>query len=384
MQTLAALVDALAGQYAEFSVDTLSPAVCTHEHLQPELARLLSDGRGLIVREEIGRSIEGRSIAAFSLGTGPRSVMLWSQMHGDESTATLALLDILQCFVRWRAREWVAEILGSLTLHLMPMLNPDGAALRTRQNAVGIDINRDARAAVSPEAQALLAFHQRRRPQFGFNLHDQELRSSGDTPHPAALAFLAPAADPDRSLSAVRKRAMCVGARITSALAPLAEGRMTRYDDAHEPRAFGDYFQGGGTSTLLIESGHWPGDPDKTVIRKLNTLALIAAFRCIGQDGCNDGIVDAYLALPPNGYRMFDLLVKGVRVQHPNGWSGPADLGILFERDGIHATVKEVGDLRLFGGLETRMGNDRILPPVLARANTSVERSVIADFLLSA
>src|SRR5688572_12140045 len=36
---------------------------------------------------EVGRSIQGRPIRAVSFGTGPVTVLLWSQMHGDESTA---------------------------------------------------------------------------------------------------------------------------------------------------------------------------------------------------------------------------------------------------------------------------------------------------------
>src|SRR5688500_18130934 len=45
--------------------------------------------------EEIGRSLMGRPIRAVTFGTGPATVLLWSQMHGDEATATMALADIL-------------------------------------------------------------------------------------------------------------------------------------------------------------------------------------------------------------------------------------------------------------------------------------------------
>src|SRR5690606_38854546 len=40
--------------------------------------------------EEIGRSIQGRAIRAVTFGSGPTPVLLWSQMHGDEVTATMA------------------------------------------------------------------------------------------------------------------------------------------------------------------------------------------------------------------------------------------------------------------------------------------------------
>src|SRR5262245_32993323 len=45
--------------------------------------------------EEIGRSLLGRPLRSITFGSGPVSVLLWSQMHGDEATATMALADIL-------------------------------------------------------------------------------------------------------------------------------------------------------------------------------------------------------------------------------------------------------------------------------------------------
>ena len=40
------------------------------------------------------KSTEGRNIYLIKCGTGKTKVMLWSQMHGDEPTATMALADI--------------------------------------------------------------------------------------------------------------------------------------------------------------------------------------------------------------------------------------------------------------------------------------------------
>ena len=50
----------------------------------------------LFALEKIGESIEGRSINHVASGTGPFVVLLWSQMHGDESTATSALFDLFE------------------------------------------------------------------------------------------------------------------------------------------------------------------------------------------------------------------------------------------------------------------------------------------------
>jgi hypothetical protein len=381
METVSTIVQMLRDQYQEFHLGYLSPATCVHDRLVAELDRLIGECDGIIRRNEIGRSIEGRSINQVIAGSGPRTVLLWSQMHGDESTATLALLDILQCFAHDHTRPWVANILRSLSIHIIPMVNPDGAQMRTRQNAMGIDINRDALAASSPEGQALLSIHRKLRPEYGFNLHDQDLRSVGTTAKAAALALLAPPPDEIRSIPPTRLRAMCIGARIAEALAPLAAGRITRYDDAYEPRAFGDQFQALGTSTLLIESGHWARDPQKAEIRKLNVLGLVAALWSIATERDESPGTAAYDELLPNGNRMFDLLVRDLRLKHPKGWTGKVDLGVQFERCSNRAIIKEIGDLHPFGGLETHMGNSRHLPEELMRNGSSIERSRLYELL---
>ena len=79
-----------------------------------------------------------------SIGQGPKSILLWSQMHGDEPSATPAVLDLIDYLARESARPEIAKILAAFTLRIIPMLNPDGAALYERRNLQGIDINRDA------------------------------------------------------------------------------------------------------------------------------------------------------------------------------------------------------------------------------------------------
>jgi len=49
-------------------------------------------------RERIGESVEGRAIELLRFGDGPVPVLLWSQMHGDESTASMTLADMLNFF----------------------------------------------------------------------------------------------------------------------------------------------------------------------------------------------------------------------------------------------------------------------------------------------
>src|SRR5690606_9770198 len=46
--------------------------------------------------EEVGSSAEGRPLRHVSWGEGDTRVLLWSQMHGDESTASMALADLFR------------------------------------------------------------------------------------------------------------------------------------------------------------------------------------------------------------------------------------------------------------------------------------------------
>ena len=54
---------------------------------------LLRKARGVPVAE-VGRSLAGREIYQLEFGRGPVKVFMWSQMHGDEPTATAALFDV--------------------------------------------------------------------------------------------------------------------------------------------------------------------------------------------------------------------------------------------------------------------------------------------------
>jgi hypothetical protein len=128
-------------------------------------------------------------------------------MHGDESTATMALADILS----WMAsdagdhRELRQRLSSKLKIVMIPMLNPDGAELFQRENAAGIDINRDARSLSTPEARALKSLRDSIRPHFGFNLHDQNARTlTGGAGSQVAIALLAPAADEGRTWGPAR------------------------------------------------------------------------------------------------------------------------------------------------------------------------------------
>ena len=312
--------------------------------------------------EEIGRSAEGRPLRLLSFGTGPTGVLLWSQMHGDESTASMALADLVHLFASRPDDPWVRRIGEALTIHLFPVMNPDGAARFQRRNAQGVDLNRDARALATLEGQALKGLQERLRPVYGFNLHDQAVGTRvGGTDRGTAIALLAPPFDVERGVNDVRRRAMEMAALIRVALEPRVGGYMARWDDTFNPRAFGDLMQAWGVSTVLIESGGWEGDPQKQFLRELNFVALGTAFDAMARDTSRDadqgagggeggaqGIDTAfYTELPQNGRRFGDLLIRGATLHVPGMAPLRGDLLVNFDHPLAEqgGRIADVGDL---------------------------------------
>lgn len=312
-------------------------------------------GNGFLEVSTVGRSFEGRPIRLIEVGSGRIRVLLWSQMHGDESTATMAIADILRFLASTRQDETISGILSNLRLQFLPILNPDGAARFKRRTAQGIDMNRDALALSSPEARILKQLQHDLQPGFGFNLHDQELSTVGTTKELTAIALLAPASDPQQTVNFVRARALSVAAVFASAMQDMVPGRVCRYDDTFEPRAFGDNMQRWGTSTVLVESGHAREDPSKDVIRKLNFVGILTSLLSIATGGWETVSPDLYHRLPFNGKKAYDVIVRNVVIDHGDGRATPADLGVSYQVD-THSELPpklvDIGDLRTYLGLK--------------------------------
>ena len=338
-----------------FRVGEISARRFTHADfwraVQPSMAS------PLLRAEQIGESILGRPIRSVTFGQGPTTVLLWSQMHGDESTATMALADIFR-FLSDATDDPLRERLGRhLTIVFIPMLNPDGAEVFQRENAVGIDVNRDARRLSTPEAQTLRKAHETLRPQFGFNLHDQNARTRvGARGVQSAIALLAPAYDRALSYNDVRSRARLVAAILAKTLANDIPGRVARYDDAFNPRAFGDLMQQWGTSTVLIESGALPDDPQKQRLRALNVAGILAALDAIATGSFASVSPSAYESLPFNQGGAFDVLITGGQLVLPGKSPMPIDLAINYD----DAVARVRGRLRDAGDLSAAVAIDTI------------------------
>lgn len=87
----------------------------------------------------IGRSLQGRPIEAYRFGNGTRKFVVVGATHGAPERNTQQLSRML---IDWY-RQHPNEVPASVRLYIIPLLNPDGDALDLRQNANGVDLNRN-------------------------------------------------------------------------------------------------------------------------------------------------------------------------------------------------------------------------------------------------
>jgi hypothetical protein len=344
---------------------TLPPAaLVTHADVVAAATRAVDADPGRVAREVIGRSVEGRDLLHLTIGRGPTPVLLWSQMHGDEPSATSALFDLLEWIRRDRGSAAVQRLEDRLTVHLVPMLNPDGAERFIRRNAQGIDINRDALHLQTPEGRALKSLRDRLQPVLGFNLHNQNGQTSaGSPPKPATISLLAVAHDAARSDSPRRTLAKQTAAIVREALEPLIPGQVGRYSDEFEVRAFGDNIARWGTGVVLIESGPLPGaDADRALVR-LNFVALVTALDGLASGRTAAHPTVAYDTLPVNESNLLAVRVRNATIVAGTGVAPfVGDIGLTTTRalgrgEGprrldVAARIADLGDLRVFGALE--------------------------------
>jgi hypothetical protein len=336
------------------------PEILSRRFTQADMLRWLESFRStnLFTAIPLGQSAEGRTISLLRLGTGSIRVLLWSQMHGDEPTATMALLDMLNFFARERDHVVSRTILDALSLLIIPMVNPDGAERFQRRTAQSIDMNRDALTLGTPEALILKETRDTYQPHFGFNLHDQDPRYTvGNSKNVSAVALLAPAFDESRGDNDIRVAAKNVASTFASVLQEFIPGHVSKYDDAFEPRAFGDNIQKWGTSTVLVESGGWPADREKMFIRKLNYVGLLTSLHAIATGMYRQADIAAYEGLPFSTKYLYDVILRNAQLKTSDrvpavmvdiGINLDEELNIENGRVELVGKIVDIGDLRIF------------------------------------
>ena len=303
--------------------------------------------------EEIGRSVQNRAVHSVGFGTGPIKVLIWSQMHGNESTTTKAIIDF--CNILSTIADDDDEI-SLFTFLIIPILNPDGAFNFSRYNQNGVDINRDAKNLTQVESVILKNIFESFKPDYCFNMHEQRsIYSAGECNYPSTMSFLAPSFDENSSINSQRKISMFIINQIYNKLKKFIPNQISRFDETFNMNCFGDLFQSLGVPTVLFEAGYYQNDFKRNVSRKLTTLSLIIACKSILESSQILKIPSEYYKIPENKPLFFDVLIKDALINN-NNLDEVHDIGIIFEeitfKDKIKLVpkIKSLGNLNLFFG----------------------------------
>ncbi|MCA9186919.1 MAG: M14 family zinc carboxypeptidase [Pirellulaceae bacterium] len=308
---------------------------------------------------EVGRSFEQRAISLVTIGGGPKKLLLWSQMHGDEPTHTVVLLDLLKFLQSEPFDPRARTILENCTLAMIPMLNPDGAEQLTRRNSQQIDINRDARDLQTPEGRILRQVVNEFKPDFGFNLHNQNRRtavnSAGDL---AAVSLLVPPLDVSDTQTPQTRDAARVAATFLQSISPYCPQNFSRYDADYMARAFGEWVQTSGTRTVLVEAGGWK-PPTGATREQLHFTGMFATIHAIATGEYASADPAEYDRLPrSHEHSAVELMIRDTWLLRTfSGAAYQADIGINMSNDlrpldhDARGTIVDWGDLSVQGGI---------------------------------
>ncbi len=293
--------------HQQYKEESLFGRYITLNHIEPLLSKYPN--------EIVGESVLGKPIYKCQIGTGKTRILLWSQMHGNESTTTKALFDFINLLNS--NSEESRKLLNTFTFCMLPMLNPDGAKQYTRENANGIDLNRDAQNLSQPESQILRKVFEEFQPNYCYNLHDQRtIYGVDNTGKSATVSFLAPAYNENRDINDVRIKAMNVIVAMNNTLQHYIPGQVGRFDDSFNLNCVGDTFQFMNVPTILFEAGHFAADYDREITRKYIFIALLSSFDYLHENVIVSNENEHYLQIPQNKVVFYDFVYKNVKLNY--------------------------------------------------------------------
>ncbi|MBN2891152.1 MAG: hypothetical protein JXL97_04725 [Bacteroidales bacterium] len=312
------MINQLLQNYNNYKEQNLIELTIKYADIERVVSKLNADFFEITV---LGKSFEDRNIYQIKVGEGKTKILLWSQMHGNEAVGTMAIFDILNFFVADdELNSYRQKLLKNCTFYFVPMLNPDGAEKKTRRNAQSIDLNRDALKLTAPESIILNEIADEIMPEFGFNLHDQEIYYGPENSNKtSALSFLAPAFDYPKTINEKRTKSMLVIADIFRMLQNYIPNQVAKYNDSFMPNAFGDNIQKKGISTILVEAGYILGNEHRQEVRKYYFLSLVYAFYSIVEQNFKKFVLKDYNDIPMNVKLKFcDYIFKNVTIKQNN------------------------------------------------------------------
>ena len=293
----------------QYLYNNITGRYVTMEHVDTFLNSLNSNFK----ISEIGFSVQNRPIKSIQFGTGKIKILVWSQMHGNESTTTKGLIDYLN-FLNQNQNE-LKNLSEKVTFFIIPILNPDGSVLYTRENANEIDLNRDAFNCSQPESKVLRSALEDFNPDYCLNLHDQRtIFGLLESKKPATMSFLTASYNEEREFNEVREKAANIIIGINNELQNYIPNQVGRFDDSFNINCTGDYFTNKGYPTILFEAGHYESDYQRDIVRKYVFISLRSAiFTIVENVFINDQILN-YLNIYQNNKCFFDFIFKNVKI----------------------------------------------------------------------
>jgi hypothetical protein len=151
-------------------------------------------------------------------------------------------------------------------------------------------------------------------------------------------------------------------------------GRVAKYDETFNPRAFGENMQKWGASTVLIESGALPDDPEKQKLRTLNAAAILGVLDAIATGSYANANPASYESLPSNEGGAHNILVMGGKLVLPGEEPMLIDLAIDYDDAVAHREprLRDAGDLAEEVAIDTVDASGLFIHPggaSLARGN---------------
>ncbi len=323
----------------------------TYHSIQPLLEKL---GEAFVI-QQLGVSVLGTPIDVITWGDGPIKVLGWSQMHGNESTTTKAVFDLFKWLEENENAVEVAELKEKVTIKIVPMLNPDGAAAYTRVNANGVDLNRDAQNRTQPESVLLYDLYTSFKPDLCLNLHGQRtIFGVGEPAKSATVSFLSPSQDELRTVTQSRRKGMAIIAQLAEMLENFIPGQVGRYDDGFNLNCVGDTLQHLNIPTILFEAGHFANDYDREESRAFMFLSLLGVLDSVVLHNLEENDDSKpYFLIPENKKCFYDIIIRSIQLPD----FGLTDLAIQYEEQLINNQIHFVPKISQIADLESYIGH---------------------------
>ncbi|MBR9924664.1 MAG: DUF4214 domain-containing protein [Gammaproteobacteria bacterium] len=237
----------------------------SNEQLYAELQRLDTEYQSMDL-SQVGESVEGNPLYKAVVGSGPKTLMIATQQHGDEPLGTEAALYLLE-YLAGDSVEAKA-LREEVTVVVMPRVNPDGFArweqqvagaedvLDPRRNSNDIDLNRtydpneEQNPEQAPESAAVREVVKEYRPDLYLDYHHQNNYRSEDETLDSMSVLWATSDEVEPALMESGQRAVVA---IKEALEDFEHDSLTLFPGSDNPAISRNGFALDGTPTLLIE-----------------------------------------------------------------------------------------------------------------------------------